>query len=76
MNEHGQIDIMLGIFPSSERSVSYFLMRSDDDHNMIHDLLRPIVWHHLCIGIDGESNTVYSTLVINKYAINISLHGF
>ena len=59
VNDHGQIDIHLWIFNSFERSVSYILRGSS--------VLRPKEWHHLCIGIDGESNTVYSNLVITRF---------
>ena len=63
MNDHGQIDIHLWIFNSFERSVSYILRGSS--------VLRPKEWHHLCIGIDGESNTVYSNLVITRFMCHL-----
>ena len=38
-------------------------MRYDDAGNLIQDLVKPKQWHHLCIGMDGESSRVYGVLV-------------
>ena len=59
LNQHGWPLVKLNTFQSTDEEFLYMLRRSDV---MVRDPMDAIVmpkkWHHLCIAVDGVSNTV------------------
>ena len=55
--------IRLWMFPFSPGNFVYFLKEDDGTNYLDHDIVKPKQWHHLCIGMDGGSNTVHGVLV-------------
>ena len=59
LNQHGWPLVKLYTFQSPDKEFLYMLRRSDD---MVRDPMDAIVmpkkWHHLCVAIDGTTNTV------------------
>ena len=51
------------MFPLSSGNYVYFLKEYGDTNYFNHDLVKPKQWHHLCIGMDAGSSTVYGVLV-------------
>ena len=59
--DKGNMDVLLKMFPSSP-VLSHYLSKHDEGKDTDY-LIKPKEWHHLCIGINGTSNTLYGVLV-------------